>query len=318
MNPSPPQVSVIVPVCNSERYLGAALASILTQSCSDVEILVIDDGSATDACTRVVDESQRQTGRQIRSVRQPHRGAAAARNRGLAEARGELIAFLDSDDMYEPSKLTVQADMLGRLPPDYGFVTGGYLRFADDAPNQVRVILPPVHEGTLYPALLRPGGGLPWAPGAHLFRRSALEAVGGYDEGLRYGEDKELLIRLARTHKGRTHRAVVYRKRWRRDSLSASLAPGALIADTTRLTERLRAADPLLPSKLLRRLQQEALLAAASETLRCPGNRARFASLLSAAVRQGFLLDSLPSWRALWTEYAAVTLEAWRRPGLQR
>ena len=318
MTASRPQVSVIVPVFNSERYLGEALASIVTQSFSDVEILVIDDGSTTDACTRIVAENQHQTDRQIRSIRQAHRGAAAARNRGLAEARGELIAFLDSDDVYEASKLTMQVDIIRRLPSEYGFVTGGYLRFADDAPNALQVILPPLQDGTLYPALLRPGGWLPWAPASHLFRRSALEAVGGYDEVLRYGEDKELLIRLARTHKARTHRAVVYRKRSHRDSVSASLAPAAVIADTTGLIERLQAADPLLPSKLLRQLQQEALLSAASVALHYPGNHGRFGSLLRAAARHGFLVDSLPSWRAFWTEYAMLMVKAWRRPGRRR
>ena len=254
---------------------------------------MIDDGSATNACTRIVADARQEMGRQMRYVRQANRGPAAARNRGLAEACGELVAFLDSDDLYEPSKLALQVDIMRRLPHDYAFVTGGYLRFADDAPNDTQTVLPRLQEGTLYPALLGPGGGLPWAPAAHLFRRAALETVGGYDSALRYGEDKELLIRLARTHKGVTHREVVYRKRSRHDSVSASIAPAALIADTAHLIRRLRAADPLLPDRLLRRVQQEALLSAASVTLRYPGNHARFARLVRAAVRHGGLLGKL-------------------------
>jgi glycosyltransferase involved in cell wall biosynthesis len=238
--------------------------------------------------------------------------------RGLAEARGEFIAFLDSDDLFEPSKLTLQVDILRRLPPDYAFVTGGYVRFADDAPHDTQVVLPSLREGTLYPALLRPGGALPWAPAAHLFRRTDLTAVGGYDGALRYGEDKELLIRLARTRKGVTHREVVYRKRSHRGSLSASIEPAALLADTAYLIQRLRAADPSLPDGLLRRMRQEALLSAAGVALRYPGNHARFLRLLRAAVRHGGLATSWPSWRALWTGYAAVVSKRWRRPGIER
>ncbi len=318
MSRNTPQVSVIVPVFNSELYLREALSSVLAQSFGALEILVIDDGSATNACQDLVAQAQRDAGREIRYVRQENRGPAAARNRGLAEARGELIAFLDSDDLYEPGKLTLQVDIMRRVPHDYAFVTGGYVRFAYDAPSDRQVVVPASLDGAIYPALLQPGGAVPWAPAAHLFRRAALAAMGGYDCALRYGEDKELLIRLARMCKGVTHREIVYRTRLHPRSVSASIEPTRLLSDTAYLIQSLRAADPRLPDRLLRQMQRQALLSAATLALRYPGNHARFASLLRAAVRHGGCGTRWLSWRAVWAGYAAMMVKRLRRTGIER
>lgn len=104
-------ISVIIPAWNAERYLDEALDSALAQTPRPTEILVIDDGS-TDGTAEVAGRR----GPPIRCVRQEHRGPAAARNAGIREARGELIAFLDADDVWLPAKLGRQLEVLSRRP----------------------------------------------------------------------------------------------------------------------------------------------------------------------------------------------------------
>ena len=100
---------MIIPAYNSAFSLRAAIQSVLDQSYSEFEILVIDDGS-TDDTERVA----RSFGDQISYFRQENRGAGAARNHGIARSRGKYVAFLDSDDLWLPTKLEEQIPMLDR------------------------------------------------------------------------------------------------------------------------------------------------------------------------------------------------------------
>lgn len=100
-----PKVSVVIPVFNGSRFIGDAIQSILDQTFDDFEIIVVDDGS-TDQTKRVVG----QFSRLISYYYQENRGAGAARNLGVAMARGQWIAFLDADDVWYPQKLSVQLD----------------------------------------------------------------------------------------------------------------------------------------------------------------------------------------------------------------
>jgi glycosyltransferase involved in cell wall biosynthesis len=101
---------VIIPVFNGQAYLGEALRSVLSQGAEGLEIVVVDDGS-TDGTQDVVHSF---VGEPVRFVRQDRQGVAAARNRGVALAKGELIAFLDADDVWLPGKLEAQMESLGR------------------------------------------------------------------------------------------------------------------------------------------------------------------------------------------------------------
>lgn len=310
-----PDVSVIVPVFNSELYLHEALHSILAQRFGNFEIVVVDDGSETGACEEIVARARLECRQSLRYVRQENRGPAAARNRGLTESAGELIAFLDSDNMYKPDKLTIQVAMMRSLPAEYAFVTGGYEQFVDGTPGDTEVVLPALLDGEIYPALLDPARRMPWTAGAHLFRRVALAEVGGYDCALRYGEDKELVIRLARTFKGKTHRAVVFSRRLHGRSISASIDHTTLLANVSYLVQRLRAADPLLPERVLKRLHGEALLAAARLALRQQGNHSRAVGLMREALRHGGFAASWRSWAVVLSEYAATKVKRLPRSG---
>jgi glycosyltransferase involved in cell wall biosynthesis len=106
---TPPLVSVVIPVFNGERFLAQAIESVLAQTWSPVETIVVDDGS-TDRSADIA------RGYPVTYVHQEHSCVAAARNRGVAGARGELVSFLDHDDVWLARKLELQLDALARHP----------------------------------------------------------------------------------------------------------------------------------------------------------------------------------------------------------
>ena len=99
-----PTISVIIPTYNCDRFIAQAIESVLNQKDCEYEVIVIDDGS-TDRTKKIVN----QYAHSIRYIHQKNQGVAVARNRGIAEAKGELIAFLDADDYFLPHKLSTQA-----------------------------------------------------------------------------------------------------------------------------------------------------------------------------------------------------------------
>src|SRR5512143_4014499 len=118
---SEPLVSVVMPVYNGARYLRQALESALNQTYRPLEIIVVDDGS-TDETSAILAEF----GSRIRAIRQKNPGSAAARNAALQAAHGEIIAFLDADDLWLPQKLEVQVAYL-RAHPDVELVATRWL-----------------------------------------------------------------------------------------------------------------------------------------------------------------------------------------------
>jgi glycosyltransferase involved in cell wall biosynthesis len=117
------RVSVIIPLFNKAPYIARALASVTAQTFTDFELIVVDDGS-TDEGPRIVeacDDSR------ILLVRQANAGPGAARNRGLAEARGDLVAFLDADDEWFPSYLQESVRLLDEYGPGVAAIASGYI-----------------------------------------------------------------------------------------------------------------------------------------------------------------------------------------------
>ena len=114
-----PLISVVIPVFDAERTLGQAVASVLAQTHRALEVLVVDDGS-TDGSAEVV---RRISDARVRLVAEGHGGAAAARNAGVARARGALLAFLDADDLWDRRKLERQCSVL-RAEPSIDMVFG--------------------------------------------------------------------------------------------------------------------------------------------------------------------------------------------------
>lgn len=125
------RVSVIIPAWRAADSIGHAVRSVLEQTHPVFEVLVIDDGSPDDIAGALSGFPS-----QVRVIRQPNGGASAARNRGLDEARGEWIAFLDADDEWLPHRLAVQFEALSRHP-EVRFAAGKYFLRAPDRPDRI-------------------------------------------------------------------------------------------------------------------------------------------------------------------------------------
>ncbi len=165
-------ISVIVPVYNCEKYLAVAIESILTQTHPPHEILVVDDGS-TDRSSEVA----RKFGTAIRYTRQENAGISAARNTGVSLATGDLLAFLDADDLWTQHKLQIQQDALQRE-------AGAKLIFGLVNQFITPDIDPKVGQRLASPVEVMEG----FTAGTMLLSRSLFDRVGSFDESLTVGE----------------------------------------------------------------------------------------------------------------------------------
>ncbi|MCS7062099.1 MAG: glycosyltransferase [Anaerolineae bacterium] len=183
-----PTVSVVIPAYNQASFLGAAVHSVLAQTFPDYEAIIVDDGS-TDNTPQVAAEF---TDPRVRYLRQHNCGLSAARNTGIRNAVGELISFLDSDDLFFPDKLAVLVDAL-RARSDWGMVAGQSILIDEHGQSLGRSFATPLPEQGAQLLL--------WNPlhvGSVLLRRGWLDRVGVFDETLRSYEDWDMWLRLAR------------------------------------------------------------------------------------------------------------------------
>jgi glycosyltransferase involved in cell wall biosynthesis len=185
-----PIVSVIVPVYNRVDLLQEAVRSVLAQSFSDFELIVVDDGSAAD-----IEGALRLFGdRRIRYIRHDaNLGAAAARNTGIAEARGRFCAFLDSDDQWHPQKLARQIAFMSEGLPERPLSCTTYRIFGRYEPEGVIRTSP--DELTFRHMLL----GCTISPRSTMMaERSFLSAIGWFDANMARLEDWDFLLRATR------------------------------------------------------------------------------------------------------------------------
>jgi glycosyltransferase involved in cell wall biosynthesis len=191
-----PRVSVVIAVYNRAHVLGRAIQSVRAQTFQDLELLVVDDGSL-DGSAEVVapfDDPR------IRVVRLPrNRGVSRARNTGILEARGSLVAFLDSDDEWLPEKLERQVACFPQPPAgDDGLVSCRYVRH-NDLTHRIAAPTRPIPRGDPFDQIVHGRAPL---PSCVVMPRAAVEAVGGLDEALPAFADYELWLRLAATSTG--------------------------------------------------------------------------------------------------------------------
>jgi Glycosyl transferase family 2 len=188
------KVSVVIPAYNGDRYLAAAIDSVLGQTYQDYEIVVVDDGS-TDNTAQVV----KQYGKAVRYLSQTNQGVAASRNLGLAAAMGDYIAFLDQDDFFLPHKLSSQVALLDRNA-DLGMVNSGWQIFHGDLSDSQNENQAAVQPWQQIPQLTA-ANLIIWKPvflGAMLFRRHWLERARGFNTTLEQTPDVDLVMRLAK------------------------------------------------------------------------------------------------------------------------
>lgn len=185
-----PAVSVLLCVRDGAAHLPAALASLLSQTLPDFELVAVDDGS-TDATPAILAAHAARDGR-IRVLTGPPRGLVAALNLGLSEARAPLVARMDADDLSHPERLARQFARMER-DPQLALLGCAWRRFRDDG-RTVKVVRPPCTPDALRAAL---AGGNCLAHASVMVRRSAVLACGGYREAFRLAEDYDLWLRLS-------------------------------------------------------------------------------------------------------------------------
>jgi glycosyltransferase involved in cell wall biosynthesis len=185
-----PRVSVIIPFRDRVFWLRDAVASVLAQSYRDFELIVVDDGS-----TEILDASALRDAR-IRYIRQEHAGRVAARNRGLAEATGDYLAFLDADDVFAPQKLERQVALMDEHPQAVLSHTS-YVRVTESLdPLEYRAS--GTFTGRVFPRILR---NCPIAMSTVVISRARVEGELRFEE-IREptaGEDVILWVRLAQS-----------------------------------------------------------------------------------------------------------------------
>jgi glycosyltransferase involved in cell wall biosynthesis len=181
-------VSVVTAVHNAERYVRIAVESILTQTFTDFEYIIIDDGSAdrTSAILREVADDPR-----ISVVPQQHMGIARSLNKGTSLARGTYIARQDSDDLSAPDRLAKQVEFL-EGHPDFA-VVGSAVRWIDEEGNLLYETEFPEEDAEIRGEVL---SSLCFIHGSLLIRRTALEAIGGYRPEFPISSDYDLYLRL--------------------------------------------------------------------------------------------------------------------------
>ena len=193
-----PKVSVIIPTYNCMRYVPEAVESVLNQTYRDYEIIIVDDGSIDQTRAALAKHIEAHP-QKVRYIFQQNAGEGGARNRGIKEARGEYVAFLDADDIWTPQKLEIQMNLVESLKEKNIVVFGDAYAF-----NERGVITRSMfkerepHEGSVFEELLYKNFVVTQTVVA---RRNLFAKVGYFKEGMKYCADFEMWLRLAKNYK---------------------------------------------------------------------------------------------------------------------
>lgn len=208
---SKPLISIIMPAFNAAAFIADGIKSILAQEHRPLEVIVVDDGSTDDTAKIVTG-----FGDPVRCYAQKNAGPPSARNRGLSEAQGDFIGFLDADDVFEPGKLNLQLKKLGENP-QVDIVLGKRVLFQlssglDDPP----VFVPMEQDNDVSLSL-----------GTALFRRAAFDKVGSFEESLIHQDDWDWFMRARELKIGLLmHRETVLNVRLHRTNITRDRAAG--------------------------------------------------------------------------------------------
>jgi glycosyltransferase involved in cell wall biosynthesis len=308
---STPSVSVIIPAYRVAAYIAETLDSVLAQTCQDLEIIVVNDGSPDTEALHAAIAPYRD---RIVYFEQPQGGPSKARNTAIAAARGDLLAFLDGDDLWAPPFLATQLAILAREPD-------AVLVWADSKPFGAGA------DGTTLMASAPPSGDCDVAAlltarcvvitSTAVARRRAVVEAGGFNETLHRCEDFDLWLRLALRGRVLYTREVLGRRRLHPTSQSA--APAAMLRAQIAVRQRFIETTPV--DAEVRRLAWQADARCEAEIALAEGHR-----LLAAGDARGARQEltraarSLPSFKlaALLRLLAvapsmAVALQRWRR-----
>ena len=244
---SPPRISVIIPAYQAAPYISEALESVFCQTLQDFEVVVINDGSPDTPQLETALGAYRD---RIRYLKESNRGVSAARNLGIQHSCGELLAFLDSDDIWMPEYLEAQVQFLDQNPGAVAAIAD-VIHFGELAGNSnlQKMLGPNVNQLLNFERMLRREGGQ--LPSATVVRRAEAIEAGLFDEQLHRGEDVEFCIRLSFSGDiGYTKLALVKYRRHDSGVTSKQAAPRDI---NRREAECLRRVGEKLPLTLAQR-----------------------------------------------------------------
>lgn len=184
-------LSVVIPLYNKEKSIVATLQSVLAQTYTDYEVIIVDDGS-TDNSLQVVRERICELGtNRVRVIHQENAGVSSARNRGIEEAKGEYVAFLDGDDLWTPDYLDTLASLIKDYP-NVGLYSLGYALSDDKMPRKK------IEEGSYRGKICNPWNSqyAIWTGSSSSSSRERLIKVGLFDTRMTHGEDLDMWWRL--------------------------------------------------------------------------------------------------------------------------
>ena len=237
-----PLVSVIIPAYDVAEFIGDALDSVFAQTLTDYEVIVINDGSPD---TPKLEQGLAPYMSRIVYLKQENRGVSAARNTGIAAARGSLIAFLDADDVWLPNYLEVQVKRI-QADPTIDVLYPNVLMFGgtSETGEEFMTICPSSGEVTFERLLLQECN----VSNCSIARKETLVRAGMFDESLRSVEDFDLWLRVIKAG-GRIvyHRDVLARYRRRSGSLTAD--PIWLSEHILEVLRKVRQREDLTPSE---------------------------------------------------------------------
>ncbi len=248
------RVTVILPLFNKAKYIARAIDSILNQSFSDFELIIVDDGS-TDGSSEI---AARYQDAKVKIISQPNAGPGAARNSGLRQAQGELIAFLDGDDEWHPNYLEESVALLDMSSPETASVTSGYVEYPRGKSRTAMWLKRGIRNREfLLSAYMSPLTVVYFlaymSSWSTLTKRSVLERWGGFysDDHCTYAEDSFLWLKILLNERVRfslTPRVNYHREA---SSLSQSLVAPHPVEPFLLFPEKIRESCPLELRSLL-------------------------------------------------------------------
>ncbi len=232
-----PLISVIIPAYNSEKTIGDTIESVLNQTFSDFELIVINDGSK-DRTLEIVSNIQDP---RIKVFSYPNAGVCVSRNRGFQIATGKYVSFLDADDLWTPDKLEAQLKALESNPQ--AAVAYSWTSRIDESGQFLYEGIHPNFSGDVYANLIAQN----FLDGNPLILSEAFKAVGGYDESFTHCEDWDMYLRLAE----RYHFVVV-----RRPQILYRKSPNSLSTNILKMEEGGRRVREKIADRAPEHLQQ--------------------------------------------------------------